>query len=646
MALGLPTRQVRDIPRGGIADQAWWAYGDTPVRVAESLTPLVDGRATMLALCAAFLAAKERIWLADWDLHARLLMVRGRDQRAGPDGSPEQEALLARLRAAGLDDDALAQWASGALRVIDVLGFAAQRGVDVRVLLWHPYNPFGLIHMINNARANWRTLTAEGIACRLDKSSRSRLHAARALHQKCAVVDARTAFIGGVDMTVQFGGDFDRWDTPAHLFEGMTRRSDLGPSPHPWHDAHVMVVGEPARDVARNFVQRWEEAGRPWYRRAAPPLVRLTRMYASGQRASGQRALLRSERGVLPPGAGPEVAGAGARVQVIRTIPALTYRFAPAGIHGIAQAYTLAARRAERFIYLESQYLWLETFIGLKSPRVGPTSHHMKALLTELATAAERGVTIALVLPDHPNCGRAYTDATIAWLREQAPHAAAEGRLHFFCLATSAPHAKNGMMRYRPIYVHAKVAVVDDRWATLGSANLNSRGMGHDAELNLAVLDTAFARSLRLLLWSEHTGLQPEAHTGWPAPAALPLLRPLEMPSSAGVSALAEVIEPWRESVALANGAVEGAGAGRDAMEVAWSRLEDPVAGIGYLADCASRNLTRLRAGEALAGQLLPYLRAEEGEANGVVVDKERGLLNPLRAAREGVRVRHHGKYV
>ena len=48
-------------------------------------------------------------------------IVRGRDQRAGPDGSAAQYALIERLRAAGLDRPAIALWESGPLRVVDVL---------------------------------------------------------------------------------------------------------------------------------------------------------------------------------------------------------------------------------------------------------------------------------------------------------------------------------------------------------------------------------------------------------------------------------------------------------------------------------------------------------------------------------------------
>jgi phosphatidylserine/phosphatidylglycerophosphate/cardiolipin synthase-like enzyme len=74
--------------------------------------------------------------------------------------------------------------------------------------------------------------------------------------------------------------------------------------------------------------------------------------------------------------------------------------------------------------------------------------------------------------------------------------------------------------------VHAKVVVVDDTWAMVGSDNLNRRSWTHDSELSVAVLDRtvdgrepvdpaglgdrarAFARDLRLQLWREHLDLE------------------------------------------------------------------------------------------------------------------------------------------
>jgi phosphatidylserine/phosphatidylglycerophosphate/cardiolipin synthase-like enzyme len=57
-----------------------------------------------------------------------------------------------------------------------------------------------------------------------------------------------------------------------------------------------------------------------------------------------------------------------------------------------------------------------------------------------------------------------------------------------------------------PVYVHAKVCVIDDIWACVGSDNLNRRSWTHDSELSCAVLDSAgdFARDLRLRLMREH----------------------------------------------------------------------------------------------------------------------------------------------
>jgi phosphatidylserine/phosphatidylglycerophosphate/cardiolipin synthase-like enzyme len=65
-------------------------------------------------------------------------------------------------------------------------------------------------------------------------------------------------------------------------------------------------------------------------------------------------------------------------------------------------------------------------------------------------------------------------------------------------------------------YVHAKIAVVDDAWLTIGSANLNEHSLFNDTEMNLVTDDAALARCVREQLWSEHlgencTGLDPLA---------------------------------------------------------------------------------------------------------------------------------------
>jgi phosphatidylserine/phosphatidylglycerophosphate/cardiolipin synthase-like enzyme len=61
-----------------------------------------------------------------------------------------------------------------------------------------------------------------------------------------------------------------------------------------------------------------------------------------------------------------------------------------------------------------------------------------------------------------------------------------------------------------PVYVHAKVCVMDDVWATVGSDNFNRRSWTHDSELSAVVVDASapdhspYARRLRLTLAAEH----------------------------------------------------------------------------------------------------------------------------------------------
>src|SRR5204862_3546221 len=64
-------------------------------------------------------------------------------------------------------------------------------------------------------------------------------------------------------------------------------------------------------------------------------------------------------------------------------------------------------------------------------------------------------------------------------------------------------HARPGEVT-GPLYVHAKVGIVDDAWMTIGSANLNEHSLFNDSEMNVVTCDAALARETRLRLWAEH----------------------------------------------------------------------------------------------------------------------------------------------
>jgi phosphatidylserine/phosphatidylglycerophosphate/cardiolipin synthase-like enzyme len=197
-----------------------------------------------------------------------------------------------------------------------------------------------------------------------------------------------------------------------------------------------------------------------------------------------------------PPPSGPHI------VQLLRTYPRRTggYPFAPDGERSVARGYTKALHQARRLIYLEDQYLW--------SGEVATTFAEVLRAHPDLHLIA--------VLPHYPDQdGRTSLPPNLVG-RERA--------LSLIRAAGGDRVAVYGVENHAgtPVYVHAKVCVVDDVWASVGSDNFNRRSWTHDSELSAAVLDEtfddrpprfpygpgepprAYARSLRLTLAREH----------------------------------------------------------------------------------------------------------------------------------------------
>lgn len=268
-------------------------------------------------------------------------------------------------------------------------------------------------------------------------------------HQKALVVDGQVAFVGGLDLTTLEG---DRWDQPGHPL-----RFGRG-----WHDVALRVEGEAVADLGRNFVQRWAAV-------------------------TGERDLPRRPPQVAPEWRTP--------CQVIRTIPARTYPFARRGEFGIAHAYLAALAGAKRFVYLENQYLWSADIVDV-----------LTGAMDRAAARGER-FRIVIVLPARADMGKYDNDKHVDQLREAD---GGRGMFAAYSLYSTGPAAGPYGFGSRPIYVHAKVGIVDDEWYTAGSANLNRRGLAKDTEMNVQVLDPAGARDLRLRLWAEHLGATTE----------------------------------------------------------------------------------------------------------------------------------------
>jgi len=123
-----------------------------------------------------------------------------------------------------------------------------------------------------------------------------------------------------------------------------------------------------------------------------------------------------------------------------------------------------------------------------------------------------------LLLPAKPTSGNDDTRGVLGELIEEDGD---DGRILACTLyARSGPLAD-------PVYVHAKVAIVDDAWLSLGSANLNEHSLFNDTEMNLVAHDPDLAAGTRLRLWAEHLELSIEQVPRDPIEAIDELWKPI-----------------------------------------------------------------------------------------------------------------------
>jgi phospholipase D1/2 len=248
-------------------------------------------------------------------------------------------------------------------------------------------------------------------------------------HQKIAVIDDALAFCGGIDMTT------DRWDTRDHLAQDRRRTRPDGAISGPWHDATTVVDGAAARALGELARMRW-------------------------RRATGQRlAPAHSGRDLWPHGIRPQLRNVN--VGIARTMPPLGGRRA---INEIEHFYLAAIWSARKTIYLESQYF--------------ASASICEALEKRLAE------------PDGPEVVVVNPLTTIGWLEQHTMGSARDVWLG--AIARADRHGRFGIFHPvngagEPIYVHAKVLIVDDRLIRVGSSNVNNRSMGFDTECDLAV---------------------------------------------------------------------------------------------------------------------------------------------------------------
>jgi phosphatidylserine/phosphatidylglycerophosphate/cardiolipin synthase-like enzyme len=368
-----------------------WAQSEPPPRPGCELEVLIDGAEAFKATAEAIRGARTSIFVAQWFMNPGFELVRG-------------------MRGASV----------GAL-----LAQAADRGVDVRVLVWAG-SPLRIFQPNRSqvTQAVAELVRATRIRCEVDPHE----HALHCHHEKTLVIDSQIAFVGGIDMTDLKN---DRYDTANHPARRRTG----------WHDVGTRLTGPVVADVEAHFAMRWQE--------------------------------LTGEQLELAPAPAPT---GEHTVQMVRTVPE--------GMYGPL------ANGAEHLIYLENQFLWAPEITDL--------------LADKLRHPPRPDFRLVILLPARAHAGQDDTMGQVGLLQD----ADRDGRLVVSTLRSLSGERED------QLYIHAKVAVVDDAWLTVGSANLNAHSLLNDTELNVVSDHAGLARDTRLRLWAEHLDVSRAAIEG------------------------------------------------------------------------------------------------------------------------------------
>lgn len=470
-----------------------------PLRSMNTVEALVDGKETYLAMLTAIKSAKKEIYLSDWFFSCETYLKRDH---------PKSEAD----------------------RIDNLLNEKAKEGVIVCVLLW-------------NETKLATALSSEYVQKKMEALN-SNIKVLRhplaypvawSHHQKIVVVDQNIAFLGGLDLC------FGRYDDQRHLLfdpdghtwpgkdyynpsvsgfvalhEPASDQIDRRKVPRmPWHDVHLLVRGYAARDVATNFIERWNFTKINLERNSPPSLL-----------PSRERLAMVTNQ--------PETM---ANCQILRSLGDWHLPNLVVPEVSIWNAYLTLIANAQHYIYIENQY-FISSLAG--APVVNTIVEKLYEKLVEKIEAKDT-FRVIIVLPVHPEGGYKDDASTrfimnfqlntiskdngiLSKLQTKFPDVELEDYIQFCCLRAFEKVPNENSYDTEQIYVHTKAMIVDDEYVLIGSANINDRSMCGNRDSEIACLvsggatqdsrmnDQAFesrkfAFDLRRKLWAEHLGI-------------------------------------------------------------------------------------------------------------------------------------------
>lgn len=350
---------------------------------------------------------------------------------------------------------------ASARAVAQALTAAAQRGVRVRVLV----DGFGSIKSLAALQGWWNhTPVAWAVYRPLDRWwTWLQSEHLRRLHQKVAVVDGELGFVGGINL--------------------IDDRIDLhdGPLGAPRLDYAVQVRGPVVAPMVQAARAMWTRAafGADWRDELAqvvrgPHGLQRARELMKSMRLAGRPAPSRAA--AAPDPNEPSHPGQVQAAFLLRDN--LRQR------HSVQAALLQACAQARQEIDIACPYFYPG-----------------RVLRRALVQAAQRGVRVRLLLQGRPDYRIAAVAAQVLYRELLA------GGVQIF--------------EYTAAALHAKVVRVDERWATVGSSNLDPLSLLVNFEANLAVRDGTFvqevARHLEQAFGQAHAVSDTPVAAGWAA---------------------------------------------------------------------------------------------------------------------------------
>ena len=496
-----------------------------PVRPKVFAQWLVDGRDYMWNVSRAISMAKDVIYIHDWWLSPELYMRRP--------AAISQKWRLDRL---------LQRKAQEGVKVFVIM----YRNINSAIPIDSEYSKFSLLDLHPN-------VFVQRSPNQIRQNTFFWAH-----HEKLCLIDHMVAFVGGIDLC------FGRWDTPQHSvvddkltgfeksdmpkdadhcqlwpgkdysnprvqdfyaldkpYEEMYDRSKVPRMP--WHDISMQVVGQPARDLTRHFVQRWNYILRQRKpTRPTPFLLPAPEFVPSDLESLGLDGTC--------------------EVQILRSCSTWSIGTPDKTEHSIMNAYVKMIEQSEHFVYIENQFFIsscevegtkIENLIGdalvERIVRASQTARDWKAVIViplmpgfQNTVDSQDGTSVRLIMQcQYRSICRGET-SIFGRLRSQGIEP--ENFIQFFSLRSWGKIGPAKQLVTEQLYIHAKCMVVDDKIAIIGSANINERSMlgSRDSECAAVVRDTdmlwsvmngepylvgRFPHTLRMRLMREHLGI-------------------------------------------------------------------------------------------------------------------------------------------